>query len=150
MLRAMLKLVRATTVLALGCALVMTACNKDSGGSGSGSGSSDDTEGNKGDVASYEVRGKVIELPTAESRTIQIHHEKIEGFRSQEGKVVGMASMQMPFGVQEKLDLSGIAPGDLVTFRLEMHWGQKPPTRVTAIEKLPADTELELGDHSHH
>ncbi|VAX40290.1 hypothetical protein MNBD_PLANCTO03-1877, partial [hydrothermal vent metagenome] len=61
--------------------------------------------------------------------------------------VKGMMSMTMGFPIAEGVSLEGIAPGDIVEFTFVTTWGEQYPTyEVTAITKLPADTELNFGN----
>ena len=46
--------------------------------------------------------------------------------------------------VAAELDLSGFAVGDAVSFELRVEWEAARPVAVTAMEKLPAETELAL------
>jgi Cu/Ag efflux protein CusF len=94
-------------------------------------------------VASYEMRGEIVRLPPAGSREIAIRHEAVPDFRDEQGKVVGMGSMTMPFTLAPGLALESLAPGDRVHFTLEMRW-QEPReiARISRIEKLPAGTRL--------
>lgn len=95
--------------------------------------------------ATYQVRGVVEGLPAAEpGSTILIQHEAIPGFVHRDGKGRGMDAMTMPFGVAPGLSLEGIAKGDKVELTLEVKWDRHPAAHVTAIGKLPADTQLQL------
>lgn len=93
---------------------------------------------------SYTVRGKVVALPTEGAPSIAIHHEEIPEFVGRSGKTQPMMAMEMPFGVGDEPSLEGIEPGDVVEFTFEVDFARQPPTRITAIEELPAETELEL------
>lgn len=95
------------------------------------------------EAAQYQVRGQVKLLPT-DLNEIEIHHEAMPDFVNQRGKKSGMVAMVMPFAVEEGLSLAGIEVGDIVAFTLAVHWNHKPALKITAIEKLPADTELSL------
>lgn len=104
----------------------------------------------------YTVRGKVVIIPSAERPIddLQIKHEAIPDYKDREGVVFvnskgvkGMMSMTMGFPVAEGVSLEGIAPGDIVEFTFVTTWGEQYPTyEVTAITKLPADTELNFGN----
>jgi hypothetical protein len=50
--------------------------------------------------------------------------------------------------VADGVDLAGVEPGAKVAFTLEVEWEGEPPYRVTRIEALPADTELEFRQAS--
>ena len=95
-------------------------------------------------AAQYQVRGQVKLLPTASSNEIEIHHEAMPDFVNQRGKKTGMVAMVMPFFLAEGLSLANIAVGDIVAFTLDVDWNRKPVLQITAIEELPADTELSL------
>lgn len=92
--------------------------------------------------ADYEVRGEIAKLPDATPPQIWIRHEAIADFRNEQGEVVGMESMTMPFSVAPGLSLEGFAPGDRIGFRLEMRWGDRAAASVARIEKLPEGTRL--------
>ncbi|MFW6059560.1 MAG: copper-binding protein [Phycisphaeraceae bacterium] len=120
----------------------------------------DTTDQPAGDV--YETRGVIRQLPTDATGDLQIEHEPVPDFKDQDGEVVGMDSMTMPFPPADDVSLDGLAVGDKVRFTFVWRWDENSWT-VTAIEKLPADTELDLGggdddggdddehgDHSNH
>jgi Cu/Ag efflux protein CusF len=96
----------------------------------------------------YEVRGEVVSIDAdAQPKPqIRIRHEAIPDYRNRAGETVGMGVMAMPAFVEAEVDLSGIEPGDKVAFTLRQQWEPRIETQITAIETLPADTELELGD----
>jgi Cu/Ag efflux protein CusF len=96
-----------------------------------------------GAVASYEMRGEIVRLPLAGSREIAIRHEAVPGFRDESDKVVGMDAMTMPFSLAQGLSVDGLAPGDRVSFTLEMRWHDpREIARVSRLEKLPPGTTL--------
>lgn len=103
-----------------------------------------------GDVDTYETRGVVVRVPDPADplSNLAIRHEAIDDFRSIDGEVVGMGSMSMPFPLADGVDLGAIAPGDKVAFTLEVEWEGEPPYRVSRIEKLPADIELDFREAS--
>lgn len=103
-----------------------------------------------GEVFRYETRGVVVRLPDpADPLTdLVIRHEAIDDFRGIDGEVVGMNSMSMAFPVADGVDLAGVEPGAKVAFTLEVEWEDEPPYRVTRIEALPADTELDFRQAS--
>jgi hypothetical protein len=43
--------------------------------------------------------------------------------------------MSMPFDVAPDVDLTGLAPGDLVTFTFEVRWRESPNTLVTRLDR---------------
>ena len=59
---------------------------------------------------SYAVAGVVRELKP-DGRTVVIRHEEIPGY---------MEAMTMPFRVRDTNELSGLAPGDVLSFRLQV------------------------------
>lgn len=56
----------------------------------------------------FEVKGVVVELE-ADGKTVKIKHEKIPGY---------MEAMTMPFEVKDTNELTGLAAGDAVAFRM--------------------------------
>ncbi len=99
-----------------------------------------------GPIQRYEVRAELRQLPDGANGDLLIRHEAIDGFTDRDGKRVGMDPMSMPFPLAEGIDLSGYAPGDRVRCTLEVDWQQRAPVKITAIEKLPADTKLEYRE----
>jgi len=94
---------------------------------------------------SYSVRGEIVRLPDPADpqHEIWIRHEAIPDFTSDEGQVVGMEAMTMPFALAEGIDLSSYEIGEKIRFQLEVRWADKAqPAKVVAVEKLPAATEL--------
>lgn len=94
----------------------------------------------------YTARGMVRQLPAeGPARSdIYIHHEAIEDFKGEDGEVIGMEAMAMPFAVAESADLSGLQAGDRVTFTFEVRWQNGDPLRVTAIDDLGEDVRLDF------
>ncbi len=92
-------------------------------------------------VYTYTIRGIVTELPKPDGHEIWILHEAVPDFRGADGSVVGMDAMKMPFDLDEGVSLDGIEVGDKVRFTLEIR-GMRG--RITAIERLPGDTVLEV------
>jgi len=93
----------------------------------------------------YASRGIVRQLPKAPrgGAELRILHEAMPDFRSQNGDLVGMESMSMPFPVAEAEIFEGLAVGDRVRFEFEVRWeGEGSPLLLTHIEKLPPDTRL--------
>jgi Cu/Ag efflux protein CusF len=82
------------------------------------------------------VRARIVQLPAADN-LIYLHHEAIHRFRDQDGKIVGMDSMTMPFPVAKDLSLQGLQPGDEVSATLQVDWKADTGVQVVAIEKLP-------------
>lgn len=94
----------------------------------------------------YTSRGMVRQLPAeGPARSdLYIHHEAIEDFKDEDGKVIGMEAMAMPFAVAESADLSGLKAGDRVRFTFEVYWHGGDPLRVTAIDGLGSDVRLDF------
>jgi Cu/Ag efflux protein CusF len=110
----------------------MGACGKDK------------DKGSAAPAATYTVRGVLKSMPD-DKGAVSIHHEAIPDFATQQGKATGMASMTMSFGVDSKVSLDGFAAGDKAKFTLAVDWQRKPAIYVTAVSKLPAETQLELA-----
>jgi hypothetical protein len=88
----------------------------------------------------------VAKLPATPGGEIWLEHESIPDFRDREGKVVGMQSMIMPFGVAADPGLADLAVGDRVEFRLELRWRERSPATVGDLRRLPAGTRLEFDE----
>ena len=97
----------------------------------------------------YVVRGEVIRLPSpsARSQEVFIRHEPIDDFADSSGRVVGMASMTMPFPMAPLALAAGLAVGDKVELRFMVDW-TGPTFQVEHVEKLPHDTRLRFGPAS--
>ncbi len=94
-------------------------------------------------VESYSMRGEIVRLPPPGTREIAVRHEAVPDFRDESGKVVGMGAMTMPFTLAPEVSLSGLAPGDRISFTLEMRWKEtRDIARIAGLEKLPAETKL--------
>ncbi len=82
-----------------------------------------------------EMRGIIEKMPTADApRKLVIRHEATKD----------MGAMAMPFVAAEGVSLTGLAVGDKIAFRHELNLTVGTEL-VTKIEKLPADTVLNLG-----
>ena len=132
---------RIGTVWLAGCATVLAllvAC-------GPGDPATDEGSAAAG-ARTYQVRGVLQSLPDPATGAgqLRVRHEAMPDLVGASGEVEGMASMTMPFPVAAEVDLAGFAAGDLVRFDLRVEWEAARPAVVTAIEKLPADTELAL------
>ncbi|HTP27298.1 MAG TPA: hypothetical protein VMK12_16805 [Anaeromyxobacteraceae bacterium] len=105
---------------------------------------------------SYTVRGEVVRgaKPEESGREILVQHEAIEDFVDRDGRVVGMATMIMPFEV-EPSEAKKLAVGDIVELRFSVDW-DRPSYRVEWVQKLPAGTPLDFaarglaGGHAAH
>ena len=96
----------------------------------------------------YSVRGIVEQLPDAEQAGVPflIRHEAIPDFVNVYGQQTGMDAMTMPFEVSDDVSLDTLVVGDPIAFDLAVDWEGSPAMAITAIEKLPAETELVLAD----
>ena len=92
----------------------------------------------------YTVRGQVTQLPDPNNPGTGLHlnHEAIDDFVDREGEMVGMDPMTMPFPVDEKVSLEGIAPGDVVELELHVDWGAETEAEIVGIRELPPGTKL--------
>ena len=99
-------------------------------------------------IALYTVRGRIVQLPNPDRPAMEliVHHEALPSYMSG-GKVVGMASMSMPFpNLADGVSLAGLTVGEPIsmTFEVEYDPGTGGPVGVvvTAITPLPPDTTL--------
>ncbi len=81
----------------------------------------------------YQTRGEVVALKP-EMDAVTLFHEDVPGF---------MDSMQMDFSLDNVDDMSGLTPGDLVTFTIYISQ-EDGATTVRDLEKLPETTRLDL------
>lgn len=96
----------------------------------------------------YTTRGIIITLPGEKAyQEFIIHHETIPDYISINGSV-GMNEMAMPIPVPDKSLLDGIQVGDKVELTFGERFKPDHAMGVTAIKKLPADTELNLSSTS--
>lgn len=126
-------LVRPLPFLALLAAAMLTACGGE--------------EAAQEPAEVYTSRGMVRHLPKAAraGAEMRILHEAMPDFRSENGDVVGMESMSMPFPVATSEIFEGLAVGDRVQFDFEVRWqGKGSPLLLTRVEKLPPGTRLEF------
>ena len=106
----------------------------------------------------YTTRGIVKGLPdpSMPGNTLSIQHEAIPEFVNGAGEMSGMRSMTMPFpSLEPGVSLEGLEVGDKIRFSFGVTWRPSespgstrriPSWTVTAIEELPADTELVFGE----
>lgn len=99
-------------------------------------------EAEQAEVMRYQVRGQVDAMQEGK---LYVFHEAIPEFVGRSGEVVGMDSMQMPFGVGSGVDTSDIAVGDKVKMTVEVRFDADPPLTIVELSELPADTALELA-----
>ncbi len=92
----------------------------------------------------YTSRGVIRQLPSpgAHKPEIFIQHEAIAEFRDQDGKVVGMESMAMPFPIDPATAWDDLQVGDKVAFTFEVQWHQGHPLRLTQWQTLSSNTLL--------
>jgi Cu/Ag efflux protein CusF len=137
-----------TALLSPACALALgvflTACAGGGGKAQPGAAASEAAAPRK--VATYEGRGEVTGLPDPNdpSTSLTLRHEAIDDFTDIDGDVVGMDPMTMPFPLADGVSLAGLAPGDKVSFTLEVEWEGDPPYRIVRIDKLPPETPLDF------
>jgi Cu/Ag efflux protein CusF len=91
----------------------------------------------------YQVRGVLVSID-AERAKVNVQHEAIPDFKDGSGKVVGMSAMTMPFHVASGVDLASFTAGDKVAFTLEVRWETKRELLIPQMNKLAADTELQV------
>ena len=117
---------------------LLAGCGAPEPGAGEGAGPST--------ARTYQARGLIESLPDPATGAgeLRIRHEAIPDLVGADGEVVGMAAMTMPFPVAAGVDLAGLSRGDAVRFDLAVDWQAARPVEVTAIERLPAGTELTL------
>ena len=142
----------AWTVLIV-ASLVLAACDPSGGEqpappASSAASSPHAADAEAGRVDAYTVRGQVVAMPVAGRRQIQVAHEAIPDFKNKAGEVVGMATMTMPFPVDESVSLEGIEEADAVELTFEVDW-RSVGYRVTSITKLAEGTELALEAAGH-
>ena len=93
----------------------------------------------------YTTRGIILSLPGEMAyQEFIIHHETIPHYRSINGSI-GMNEMAMPIPVPDRSILQGINVGDKVELTFGERFKPDHIMGVTAIKKLPADTELNLS-----
>lgn len=104
------------------------------------------TAPNSNPDASYVVRGVVTEMPIVgkAGSELRVHHEAIDDFKDDQGKVVGMSAMVMEFPPLKAVDISQLKVGDKVELAFSVWWTQLPPWAATKITVLPPETKLEF------
>ena len=96
---------RLIPVLACALLLLSPACRDQSPAPSAAGGAARNTSVK---MEVYPVKGEVRELK-ADGKTVVVKHEAVEGY---------MPAMTMPFEVKNTNELRGLAPGDLVAFRM--------------------------------
>jgi hypothetical protein len=95
----------------------------------------------------YPFRGMVMETSgSGASFLATIHHERIRGFMSRDGKQSDMASMRMSFGLAPDVDASIVAAGSKIEGEFEVRWDKTPALLIVRARQLPDDTPLALTD----
>ncbi len=89
----------------------------------------------------FATRGKIIRI---EGPTLDIQHELIPKMRTVDGTLEPMEPMTMVFSATSSAPVDGIAVGDLVKLEFTAHYRTDAVLRLVSIEKLPAETKLEL------
>lgn len=102
-----------------------------------------ETQATRAADQTYQVRGLLVSID-AERSKVDIQHEEIADFKDGTGKVVGMSKMTMPFHVAPAVELASFTTGDKVAFTLEVRWETKRELLIPQMNKLAADTELDV------
>ena len=87
----------------------------------------------------YTVKGVIKKLPegqAARKSPMLIKHEQIPDYVGEDGTVVGMHAMTMPFEVSDSVDLKQFSVGDCISFTFDSWWKPKPSDLITKIEKI--------------
>lgn len=92
----------------------------------------------------FSARGRVVAVRATE---VEIHHERIPSLRTALGKLEPMEPMTMVFAASRNAPVTGLAVGDVVRVEFTTNYKTRPPMHLVAIEKLPAETPLELPPH---
>lgn len=93
----------------------------------------------------YSTRGRITGLPASGQLYLRVHHEDIPDFVDRKGERIGMNEMDMEFPwITPGASLRGLSVGDAVGLTFEVRWNSDPLTLVTRINRLPADTHLNL------
>lgn len=89
----------------------------------------------------FTARGRVV---TVRATELEIRHERIESIRTALGKLEPMEPMTMTFAATTNASIQSIEVGDVVRVEFTVNYKTRPPLHLVTIEKLPADTPLEL------
>jgi Cu/Ag efflux protein CusF len=93
------------------------------------------------DAERFTARGRVTAVRSTE---VEIHHERIDSIRTALGTLEPMDPMTMVFAATQNARVDGIAVGDIVRVEFTTNYKIRPPLRLVAIDKLPAETRLAL------
>ncbi|MCB9800263.1 MAG: copper-binding protein [Candidatus Omnitrophica bacterium] len=98
----------------------------------------------------YSVRAVVAEINLNEGQNGQLKllHEAIPDFRNAAGNIVGMQSMIMKFDLSPEVSAGELALKDKVAIQFDVNWYKNPRLVITQLEKLDADTVLDLNGYS--
>ncbi|MFN5943528.1 MAG: hypothetical protein ACK5P8_03940 [Phycisphaerae bacterium] len=93
----------------------------------------------------YTTRGVITGLPGRGTLYVQVHHEEIPEFVNKAGEKTGMKEMimDMPNAIPD-VKLDEFAIGDKVSMTFEVRYKTDPRMVITKIEKLSADTAMNL------
>lgn len=94
----------------------------------------------------FSARGRVTAVRATE---VEIHHERIASLRTAHGTLEPMDPMTMVFAATRSAPVQGIAVGDIVRVEFTTNYKTRPPLHLVTIEKLPADTPLDLPAQPH-
>lgn len=155
------------TMLAMLTGSTLVGCEKSTNSSGAvpQTAAEDHNHGDEGHAQSDSagtpdtysgIHGQITQLPDpgVPGSELKIHHQQIRDFKTKDGTVninkdgiAGMRSMTMPFPVADGVSLEGLQVGDKISFDFVVNWGNnRPAWEVTAIQKLPADTEIDFNN----
>lgn len=86
----------------------------------------------------FTVKGIIKGMPGdgLAANEILVKHQPIPDYRDENGTVVGMMAMTMPFYLAEGVSLNGIKAGDAVELKIEQHLKPKFTEEVTSIKKV--------------
>lgn len=93
----------------------------------------------------YTTRGVITGLPGRGTLYVQVHHEEIPEFVNKAGEKTGMKEMimDMPNALPD-VKLDAFAIGDKVSMTFEVRYKTDPRMVITKMDKLPADTVMNL------
>jgi len=135
---------RLLRVLALSIAGALCGCGRSGGAAAPEASAREGVQ-----TVVYTVRGRVTMLPdpAKPASEFMAFHEPIPAFRNPDGSL-GMRSMNMAFPPGPGLSLAGVSVGDAVGITFEVDYdeqsGRLLESRTTRVERLPADTPLDL------
>lgn len=116
-------------IVAVGVLVFAVSCTKDTDTNTTTVPSSVTTDTN---IQIFQVKGVVVELD-ADGRTVKIKHEEISGY---------MGAMTMPFEARPTNELSGLAAGDTVSFRMSVTDTDGWIDQIKKLESVPVTNTL--------